>query len=248
MTGRFLTAWRRMARIWSPVSLFWLCACLPAFADMPAQAVCEAAGRVAEAQGALPANLLQAIGLVESGRPDPVTGQILPWPWTVNADGTGHYFASEQEAAAFARLALASGARDVDIGCFQVSLEQHGQAFASLDQGFDPGVNAEVAARFLARLKLRTGTWAAAIADYHSGLAELGLPYQRRVLAAWQRMGGPAAELAPGYPWPGSGMIDPALIDPGVIIEAPAARLVRVITRGEESEAPRPGLPRVITP
>ncbi len=238
-----------MARIWFRVPLFWICACVAAFADVPARPVCQTVGRAAEAQGALPANLLQAIGLVESGRSDPVTGRVSPWPWTVNADGIGHYFASEQEAAAFTRMALASGARDVDIGCFQISLEQHAQAFASLDEAFDPAANARAAARFLARLKLRTGSWEAAIADYHSGLPELGLPYQRRVLAAWQRMGGQATE-PPEFDWPDSGVIDPGvtgMIDAGVIIEAPAARLVQVITPGE-SLAPRPGLPRVITP
>jgi hypothetical protein len=39
-----------------------------AAADMPDSAVCGAAGQAAELSGALPANLLLSIGIVESGR------------------------------------------------------------------------------------------------------------------------------------------------------------------------------------
>jgi hypothetical protein len=207
-----------------------------AYADIPPQEACAAAGSAAEQSAALPANLLLSIGMVESGRADPLTGQVQPWPWTVNADGAGHFFASKPDAVAFARLAESSGARDVDVGCFQISLQHHPNAFASLDEAFDPAANANAAAAFLNQLKAQTGSWNAAIAAYHSAAPALGLPYQRLVLAAWHGLGS-----AP------SGLQDIAAPDPVVILQAPVARLVRVYTMDTPGPA-LPGLPRVISP
>ncbi len=203
------------------------------------QHACDAAGRAAERAGALPANLLLAIGRVESGRIDAASGQLAPWPWTVNVDGAGHFFQREQDAAAFVRLAESSGAADIDVGCFQISLENHPAAFNSLDAAFDPSANANVAARFLDQLKLREGSWNLAIADYHSGQPAFGLPYQQLVLNVWRGMG----EVPPGL-----GLAF-GQADPVVILQAPAARLVRVITLDGVSGPPQQaGLPRVITP
>ena len=214
----------------------------PALAAVPAGVACAAAGREAELADALPANMLLSIGMVESGRANPLTGAVAPWPWTVNADGNGQYFASKQEAEAFVRLALASGARDVDVGCFQVSLENHPDAFASLDDAFDPASNAAYAALYLTRLKAQTGSWNAAIADYHSALPDLGLPYQRQVLAAWRRLGDVPPDL-------GADIAQAAfqVPDPVVIIQSPQARLVHVYTTNTPDDASwRPGMPHVI--
>ena len=141
-----------------------------AWADVPPALACAAAGHAAEQAAALPANLLVSIGMVESGHPDPLTGRISPWPWTVNADGTGQYFMDKAAAEAFVRLAESSGAHDIDVGCFQVSLQSHPDAFATLDDAFDPAENANYAAGFLNQLKNQTGSWNTAIADYHSAV------------------------------------------------------------------------------
>lgn len=204
------------------------------------QLACEAAGRAAEHVESLPADMLVSIGLVESGRVDPMTGQVAAWPWTVNVDGAGHYFQGERDAAAFVQLAASSGAKDIDVGCFQISLEHHPDAFSSLDAAFDPITNANFAARFLDQLKVSGGSWNAAIADYHSALPELGLPYRQLVLNAWRRLGDGQR---------GWSTLSLTAEDPVVILEAPAARLVRVITMDGDAEAPAiAGLPIVITP
>lgn len=208
-------------------------------ASLP-QLACAAAGRAAEHVALLPANMLVSIGLVESGRVDPVTGRVGSWPWTVNVDGVGHYFQGERDAAAFVQLAASSGAKDIDVGCFQISLEHHPDAFSSLDAAFDPTANANFAARFLDQLKVSGGSWDAAIADYHSAFPELGLPYRQLVLDAWRRIGDVQ---------PGSDTLSLEAADPVVILEAPAARLVRVITMDGDADAPAiGGLPIVITP
>jgi hypothetical protein len=211
-------------------------------ADVPPGAACMAAGHAAEQDGALPANLLLSIGMVESGHADPATGRVAPWPWTVNADGNGQYFPSKDTAMAFVRFALAAGARDVDVGCFQISLQSHPDAFASLDDAFDPGKNAAYAAQFLNALKGRTGSWATAIADYHSALPDLGLPYQRQVLAAWKRLGNLPFDFTTDAQEPG--YIPPP--DHVAIIQSAAAKRVHVYTSSQPMDAAwRPGLPHV---
>jgi hypothetical protein len=211
-----------------------------AHADVPVPLACGIAGRAAEQEAALPANLLASIGMVESGRVDPLTGQVTPWPWTVNVDGNGRYFESKADAEAYVRLAVSSGARDVDVGCFQISLQSHPNAFATLDDAFDPAENAHYAAGFLNQLKEQTGSWNTAIADYHSATPDLGLPYQRRVLAAWHGLGSVPFGMD-NFAFEGP--------DPVVIMQSPEARRVKVYTMDDPPAAGlRPGLPRVISP
>jgi hypothetical protein len=202
---------------------------------------------MAEQQAALPQNLLLSIGMVESGHADPATGLKAPWPWTVNADGQGQYFTTKEAAMAFVRLAQSSGAHDIDVGCFQISLEAHPDAFATLDDAFDPASNAGYAASFLTQLKSRTGSWSNAIADYHSAMPELGLPYQRQVLAAWKAIGNLPIDLAmlqTSLGSGGSGFIAP---DPVAVIQSAAARRVHVYSMNDSAKASwHPGLPRVI--
>ncbi len=217
--------------------LLFFAAFTPAAGALPAPGGCAAAA--ARAAG-LPTNLLLSVGLVESGRADPVNGQVSPWPWTVNVDGAGHFFDNEAEAAAFVRLAQSS-AGDIDVGCFQVSLRYHPEAFSSLDQALDPAANARAAAVFLGQLRARTGSWSGAIAAYHSASPALGLPYQRRVLASWQGLG----PLPDGLNFAAAAPPAPDLV---VIMQGPQARLVRVFTMDDPVTGGGPRMPRVFTP
>lgn len=125
-----------------------------------------------------------------------MTGSVPAWPWTVNANGSGSYFASRAEAVAFVRDLQAHGVRLIDVGCFQVDLFYHPAAFSNLEQAFDPVANADYAARFLTDLHNRTGSWKAAVAGYHSGLATEGEIYRQKVVAQWMSSGS-AAGSAP---------------------------------------------------
>ncbi|WP_298224294.1 transglycosylase SLT domain-containing protein [Acidocella sp.] len=226
-----------------PFTLFTLLlGASPALANIPSSASCAVAGRAAELADSLPANLLLSIGIVESGRANPFTGHSAPWPWTVNVDGNGKFFANKLDAEAFVRLAQASGARDIDVGCFQISLEHHPGAFASLSDAFDPATNAAYAALYLTHLKAQTGSWNTAIADYHSFLPDLGLPYQRQVLAAWKRLGNVPPNLTTE-----TAHAAVATPDQVVVIQSPEAREVHVYTMNTPDDASwRPGLPHVI--
>jgi hypothetical protein len=147
-------------------------------------AACQRAGLDAERKLDLPPGILLAIGLVESGRRDPVTGRMTAWPWTINANGVGWLFESLAEALAETRALQRRGVTSIDVGCFQINLLQHPTAFASLEEAFDPQANGAYAARFLLALRTRTGSWENAIAAYHSTTLERGGPYRDSVLAA----------------------------------------------------------------
>lgn len=147
--------------------------------------LCRPAIRAAERAHAIPVALLSALGRVESGRRDPDSGAFGPWPWTINAEGRGQFFPTKAEAIAEVRRLQARGVRSIDVGCMQVNLHHHAQAFASLEDAFDPSRNADYAARFLVELQQRSNNWLQAAAHYHSHTPEFAEAYRRRVIAAW---------------------------------------------------------------
>ena len=171
--------------------------CMPGRA--PAQAIpsmdCVLAGQEAERVAGLPDGLLLAIGRTESGRWNPFVRRTEPWPWTINAGGEDKTYPDKAAAIADTQALLRSS-RDIDIGCFQISLKYHPTAFDGLDDAFDPQTNARYAASFLLELHTHLGTWEDAVAAYHSSIPELGHPYRDRVYAEW-KSGTSAREAAP---------------------------------------------------
>ena len=162
---------------------------------------CELAGRVAEREFALPGGLLGAIGRVESGRWDPLLGRIVPSPFAIDAGGQPYLKDSKVEALQQVRALQLGGARNIDVGCFQINLQNHPDAFSDLDQAFDPTANAHYAARFLASLHDRLGSWEDAVAAYHSATPALGIPYRQAVFANWAAAGdAPRLPPAPRAP------------------------------------------------
>lgn len=146
--------------------------------------LCRSAVSQAEAGSALPPHLLAGIARVESGRRDPATGRFGPWPWSINAEGRDEVFDTKAAAIAFAQRLQARGVRSFDVGCLQVNLMYHPDAFASLEQAFDPLANARYAVGFLTELRQQTGSWETASAWYHSATPEEGIPYRRAVVTA----------------------------------------------------------------
>jgi hypothetical protein len=182
-----------------------------------AQAADDAAGRDAglcvaaiaqrERQADLPPLLLRAIGIVETGRPDPVTGRVVPWPWSLNIAGIDHVYATKSEAIAGVLAAQAAGIRSIDVGCMQVNLMFHPLAFATLDEALDPQANVAYAALFLHRLRGDLGSWPMAAAAYHSMSPPLANAYAARVAVHWQP--------ARGFVMPGT-VSEPVVVTPSV--------------------------------
>jgi len=111
----------------------------------------------------VPAGILYAVGLAETGR----KGSLQPN--ALNIDGKAVFPASKGEALRRFDAASLNGARFIDVGCMQVNHRYHGDAFAGIADMLEPRRNVDYAARFLVRLKGRHRTWTMAVARYHAG-------------------------------------------------------------------------------
>ncbi len=149
----------------------------PAWADYE---LCEQAIAVAERAAKLPPKLFGAIARAESGRAD-ATGRVRPWPWTINLDGVGVFFPTKEVAVGAVALLRLGRPRSIDVGCMQINLAYHPNAFATLEDAFDPATNAAYAARFLTSLHAKFPQWPLAVAAYHSQDPEKGEAYQKLV-------------------------------------------------------------------
>ena len=150
----------------------------PAVAATPPADLCRNAARTAAQDTGVPYDVLMAIALTETGRSR--DGALSPWPWTVHHDGKGLWFQTEAEAVAMAQKALDAGATNIDLGCFQLNIRWHAQAFGSVADMIAPDRNARYAAEFLARLYQETGDWSAAAGTYHSRNAQNAEAYRAK--------------------------------------------------------------------
>ena len=98
--------------------------------------------------------MLGSIAKLESGRPIASLRDIRAWPWTINADGTGLVPGQQSRGHRLgsARHRTTGQHHFIDVGCMQVDLPMHPNAFRSLDEAFDPVINADYAARYLRSL------------------------------------------------------------------------------------------------
>lgn len=140
--------------------------------------VCEQAAEYAAEKTGVPTFVLQAISLTETGRKN--SGEMRPWPWTVNMEGKGVWFETEDAARAYVYKNYKRGARSFDVGCFQINYKWHGQEFASIEEMFDPNPNALYAANFLLKLYREKGNWSEAAGAYHSRTQKYAEKYEKR--------------------------------------------------------------------
>lgn len=138
---------------------------------------CADAIAAAERKWRIPAGYLEMVARHESGLS----------PFALNIEGSAFQPATAVEAAALVLDAYRAGARQVDVGCGQISLRHHPQAFRTLGEAFDPVANADYAGRHLRLLFDRHGTWTAAIQLYHSGDPLHAKAYLCRVWASGGR-------------------------------------------------------------
>lgn len=136
----------------------------------------------------IPPYLLGAISLTESGRWNQQNGEKFAWPWTVTSGGEGKFYRTKDEAIRAVRALQAKGVRNIDVGCMQINLYYHPEAFSSLQEAFDPSSNVAYAAKFLSRLFDDNKSWVRATSFYHSGDPERGKAYYDRVTKNWRSL------------------------------------------------------------
>jgi tetratricopeptide (TPR) repeat protein len=131
----------------------------------------------------IPQGLLTAIAFTESSRE--VDGERAPWPWTINVNGLGQYFDTKEQAVATVRKLLDEGQRSIDVGCMQINLRYHPNAFRDIEQAFDPAANVAYGAQYLMSLYRLQGSWPKAVERYHSSDDGRRTEYREKVLAFW---------------------------------------------------------------
>ena len=178
-----------------------------------AVAGCVASLVQAATRHGVPPDLMLALGHAESG-----------WrAFAVNSAGASHFPDTAAEAVALVRSEQARGIESIDVGCGQINLRWHADAFANLADAFDPDRNAEYAARFLAELNAAHGDWMTAVARYHSSDPEAQRTYLDRVR---QRLTVLQDGAPPDYFRAGSAPPEVPRVSE-VPQEDPAARIVR---------------------
>lgn len=133
---------------------------------------------------AIPKDLLQSIALVETGTQYRSSYNRVPWPWTVNRNGTSHYFENKSSAKKFLRRCIRRGETNLDVGCMQINLKHHPKAFPSLSSALDPRCNVKYAAVLLSQHYKKTHSWQEAVKRYHSSNKALGKKYYSKVQVA----------------------------------------------------------------
>jgi hypothetical protein len=148
--------------------------------------MCAKATNSIEREEGIPRQLLRAISKIEAGRYHAGKRVVMAWPWTVMAEGRGRYLSTKTAAIAEVRALQARGVRNIDVGCMQVNLLHHPDAFDSLEDAFDPLTNVTYAAGFLKSLAFEQGSWAKAVARYHSANPERYRLYRAKVHSTWR--------------------------------------------------------------
>lgn len=170
------------------LAAFATCAC----ATTLGAGICDVSAQKAATRTGVPIDVMLTITRLETGR----GAAAEPWPWTVNHAGAGSWFQSEDEARAFVFSKVKQGASNIDIGCFQINYRWHGQGFSSLDDMFNPDLNALYAAEFLSELHREFGSWTEAAGAYHSRTPE----YSERYKSKFRSLRSHVAELAAMLP------------------------------------------------
>lgn len=142
----------------------------------------------------IPTHLLAAIASTESGRWNDTLSMVIPWPWTINANGQGYYFDSKAEAVAKVKSLQRQGVKQIDVGCMQISLKHHSHAFSSVEQAFDPKYNVAYSAKFLRSNYDDLQSWTKATAAYHSRTPKFGNKYLGRIEKSWNGIVGKVRE------------------------------------------------------
>jgi hypothetical protein len=154
----------------------------------PVDELCGVLARQAERAQGIPAGLVHAVALAESGRWLAEQGTTRPWPWTVTSGDDSFYLPSRAAALAKIHELQREGRSNIDVGCMQVNLGYHGHEFASVAEALEPATNVSYAARFLRQLREQTQSWSRATARYHSGDPARGHAYSEKVFRLWDEL------------------------------------------------------------
>lgn len=150
--------------------------------DVSTADICLKAVLKAEKTYQIKDGLLQTIASVESGRWDKKAQRRISWPWAVQVNGKGYYYQTKEEAVNAVKDLMAAGINNIDVGCMQINLKYHGEAFENLEDAFEPEKNTAYSAKFLRNLYNHNGrNWQKTAMQYHSKNVEHGKIYKAKL-------------------------------------------------------------------
>jgi hypothetical protein len=146
--------------------------------------------RLIAAERVMPATLLYAVALTESGRAvNNTEGVRRPWPWTLNVAGSGYVYATRLEAWQALRDWLAQGQQSIDIGLMQVNWRYHQARLGEPWQALEPYHNLRVGAGILQACYATAHDWWASVGCYHApSHPARAARYRRRVESQWRQI------------------------------------------------------------
>jgi len=107
----------------------------------------------------------------------------------VTSGSDSFYLPTKDAAIAKVRELKAAGRTNIDVGCMQINLHYHPDAFDTLEEAFDPATNIAYGVKFLRDLRMQTRSWGKATAFYHSQNRERGNAYRSKVYKFWRKNG-----------------------------------------------------------
>jgi hypothetical protein len=132
----------------------------------------------------VPAEVMYAIGLQESGTTLGGQRGFAPWAWVLNVNNEGRFFRTRAEASEALAAEVERGNRRVAVGMLQIHLRWNGHRVQDPLTLLDPSVNLRVAADVLAECGQRFPDTFGKLACYYSGdVDQEGRWYARQVLA-----------------------------------------------------------------
>lgn len=161
-----------------------------------AQEVPPPAYQLAARQAEVPAAVLYAVALQESGMTR--HGRVVPWPWSLNVAGSPKRYATQAEACAGLQRALRQvPPTRIDAGLGQINLGYQAQRFEHPCELLDPYRNLAIAAEILREQHRPGEDWLIAIGRYHRPAGgEPAARYRRSVHRHLVRVSGAQAPAA----------------------------------------------------
>lgn len=131
-----------------------------------AQEVPPPAYQLAAQRAGIPASVLYAVALQESGAT--LNGRLIPWPWSLNVAGASRRYGSHAEACIGLRQALREvSPTRIDTGLGQINLGHQRHRYRQPCDLLDPYRNLAITAEILREQHTPGKDWLLAIGRYH---------------------------------------------------------------------------------
>ncbi len=140
-----------------------------------AQDSCASHAVDAEQKLHIPAGMLLAVALVESGMDG------VPSPYAISSGGRAIAARDAKDASRYLRDRSGKPKSNLYVGCMQISLTVHRGNFQPLERIAEPRENVWYAGRMLVRLHEEEGSWRAALARYNGSSSRFAQAYTCKV-------------------------------------------------------------------